>query len=370
MKRSKTNEQLPTRALQVTINNTEAGAQPTPVGVVSSAPPLGVLQTWTTWSLNPGPALATSSFLQPQPQFTSAPTNQTWASSWNPQTGTYALVQQFPQVPQMSTGMMATNWPQMQPVPGTGQPSFHPIPVHNTQQVLPTPQPLQQIPQGSPAPNALPATSPMQPPQHLQPQSTIGSQSSVPVSPSVPVATQQADPQPHIIPPIILAMISSLQFHNLPGKTQCKISNHVGQSIKNKIWSYSYVDLGALLDSNTNPEDEEEYDLFPDRTNNCFSFKPSNKHASITSFSVWNQAFHVLIEITCVKWPHLCLPMVQYSHIISEQAGKFPFQQVCSYDKCFHHQLVQDPSQPWNLIDNQIWSHKLHGHYNTGHDKQ
>ena len=34
----KTNEQLPTRALQVTINNTEAGAQPTPVGVVLSAP--------------------------------------------------------------------------------------------------------------------------------------------------------------------------------------------------------------------------------------------------------------------------------------------------------------------------------------------
>ena len=98
-----------------------------------------------------------------------------------------------------------------------------------------------------------------------------------------------------------------LQFHNLPGKTQCKISNHVWQAIKNKIWSYSYVDLGALLDSNTNPEDEEEYDLFPDRTNNCISFKPSNKHASITSFSAWNQAFHVLIEITCAHgavFPH------------------------------------------------------------------
>ena len=284
----KTNQQSPTRALQVTINNSEVGAQPTPVGVVSSAPPSGVLQTQTTWSLNPGPALATSSFLQPQPQFTSALTNQTWASSWNPQTGTYASVPQFPQVPWMSTGMTAMNWPQMQPLPGMGQPSFHSILVHNTQQVLPTPQPLQQIPQGMPAPNAVPATSPLQPPQQMQPQSTTGGQSSAPVSPSVLVTTQQADLQPHIIPPIMPGVIPSLQFHNLPGKIQCKISNHVGQAIKNKIWSYSYVDLGALLDSNTNPEDEEEYDLFPDRTNNCISFKPSNKHASITSFSAWN----------------------------------------------------------------------------------
>ena len=103
VKRSrKTNKQSPTRALQVTINNTDAGAQPTPVGVVSSAPPSGVLQTQTTWSPNPGPALATSLFLQPQPQFTSALTSQTWAPSWNPQTGSYALVQQFPQVPWMS----------------------------------------------------------------------------------------------------------------------------------------------------------------------------------------------------------------------------------------------------------------------------
>ena len=117
-------------------------------------------------------------------------------------------------------GMMAMNWPQMQPVPCTGQPSFHPILVHNTQQVLPTPQPLQQIPQGSPVPNAVPATLSLQPPQHLQPQSTIGSQSSVPVSPSVLVTTQQADPQLHIIPLIMPGVMPSLQFHNLPASLQ------------------------------------------------------------------------------------------------------------------------------------------------------
>ena len=128
-----------------------------------------MLKTPTTWSLNLGPTLPISSFLQPQPQFTSALTNQTWASSWNPQTRTYTLVQQFPQVPWMFTGMTAMNWLQMQPAPSTGQPSFHPILVHNTQQVLPTPQPLQQIPQGLPVPNAAPATSSLQPPQHLQP---------------------------------------------------------------------------------------------------------------------------------------------------------------------------------------------------------
>ena len=109
--------------------------------------------------------------------------------------------------------------------------------------------------------------------------------------------------QQNRIPPILPGVLPNLQFHNLPGKIHTRISDHGGQTTKNKIWSYSYIDLGTLLDNNNNPDDEEAYDLFPDRTNNCISFKPSNKHASITSFSAWNNTFHVLIEIMAVKWP-------------------------------------------------------------------
>ena len=53
--------------------------------------------------------------------------------------------------------------------------------------------------------------------------------------------------------------------------------------------------------------------------------------------------------------------MIQYSHFINEQSGKFPFQQVYTYDKKFFHQLATNPLIPWNQIDNQLWSRELHG---------
>ena len=104
-----------------------------------------------------------------------------------------------------------------------------------------------------------------------------------------------------------------------------------------------YIDLGSLLDNYTNPDKEEQFNFFSNRLNQKISFKPTNKYAQITSFNAWNKAFHILIELISAKGPHLCLPMVQYMHIINKQAGKFPFNQVYSYDKRFHHQLAGDP---------------------------
>ena len=80
-----------------------------------------------------------------------------------------------------------------------------------------------------------------------------------------------------------------------------------------------YIDLGFLLDNNTNnPDEEEQFNFFPDHVNQRISFKPTNKHALINSFNSWNKAFRVLIDIMATKWNHLCLPMVKYMHIINE----------------------------------------------------
>ena len=98
------------------------------------------------------------------------------------------------------------------------------------------------------------------------------------------------------------------------------------QSVKNKVWAYSYIDLGALIDSN-NPDEQEQFDLLPDGQTNNITLQASNKHINITSFTLWNKAFRILIELTACRWHQLCLPMIQYSHFINEQSDKFPFQQ-------------------------------------------
>ena len=143
------------------------------------------------------------------------------------------------------------------------------------------------------------------------------------------------------------------------------ISSHVPLSIKIKVWSYAYMDLGTLLESTTNPDEEEEFDLIPDRNTNKIAIRLTTKHHNINTFSPWNKAFRVLTELLAIKWPNLCLPLVQYSHLINEQAGKFPFSQVYAYDKHFRHQVAADLLTPWNQIDKQLWSRELHGQHPT-----
>ena len=147
----------------------------------------------------------------------------------------------------------------------------------------------------------------------------------------------------------------------MPGKHLNIISSHVPLSLKNKVWSYVYVDLGTLLESTTNP-DEEAFNLIPDKHQQNW---PTTKHHNINTFSAWNKAFRVLTELLAFKWPNLCLPLVHYFHLINEQAGKFPFSQVYAYDKYFRHQEVADLLTPWNQIDNQLWSRELHGQHPT-----
>ena len=121
-------------------------------------------------------------------------------------------------------------------------------------------------------------------------------------------------------------ILPQLQSTNMPGKKLNIISAHIPLSIKSKVWSCTYVNLGTLLESTTNnPDEEEEYDFFPDCSSNKISFRPTTKHHTINTFSAWNKAFRVLTELLAIEWPQLCLPLIQYTHLINEQAGKFPF---------------------------------------------
>ena len=175
----------------------------------------------------------------------------------------------------------------------------------------------------------------------------------VPLQQSLGVANQTAQHQPtsetsaqQNIPLVMPGMIQQLQSTNMPSKLINIISAHVPLSVENKVWAYAYVDLGTLLESTNNPDEEEKSDFFPDCSCNKIPFRPTIKHQSINTFSAWNKAFRVLTELLAIKWPHLCLPLTQYSLLINEQAGKFSFAQVYGYNKRFRRQIVTDPSTP------------------------
>ena len=75
------------------------------------------------------------------------------------------------------------------------------------------------------------------------------------------------------------------------------------------------------------PEDSKSYEFAcSNSTNpNRLSLTASKLRGKIDSYVAWNKAFRVYIEIVALNLLDQCLPMVQYSANINDNASKFPF---------------------------------------------
>ena len=60
-----------------------------------------------------------------------------------------------------------------------------------------------------------------------------------------------------------------------------------------------------------------------------------------------NKAFHMFIEIYCLKYPNL----LQYVNLLKNLADKFPFSHVYTHNKEFRLEMEQAPNTTWNVID-------------------
>ena len=146
-------------------------------------------------------------------------------------------------------------------------------------------------------------------------------------------------------------LLNALDFHTAPGKMPEPIlSIHVSTSIKEKIWVGQYIDLAYLLETQLVPEDDKAYEF------SCPNNNIDKLSSTTASYTSWNKAFRVLIEIVALKWPDQCLPMVQYATDLCNNIGKFPFQVSNNYDVKFRLEKQSHPNLPWNEIDNKLWT--------------
>ena len=134
------------------------------------------------------------------------------------------------------------------------------------------------------------------------------------------------------------------------------LARHVKDEVKRKIWANSYIDLSDLLD-----KDKDDQPLHVTQSNNDLLTFKKTKLNKVDGWAMWNKAFHILIEIYCLKLPSKCINLVQYTDILNNLAGKFPFAQVYIYNKDFRQQMEEQPDMPWHRIDQQLWSISLHG---------
>ena len=154
-------------------------------------------------------------------------------------------------------------------------------------------------------------------------------------------------------------LVNALAVSAVPGiMGQPYLSLHVANYIKKHICMGQFIDLAYLLETQLVPEDSKSYKFAcSNSTNpNRLSLTASKPRGKVDSNAAWNKAFRVYIEIVAIKWPDQCLPMVQYSADINDNAGKFPFRTTYNYDIEFRLRCQAKPSLPWNEIDNRLWS--------------
>ena len=97
-----------------------------------------------------------------------------------------------------------------------------------------------------------------------------------------------------------------------------------------------YINLAYLLETQPVPEDDKAYEFSCSNNNtNKLSLTTAKPKAKVDSYTSWNKAFRVFIEIVAPKWPDQCLSMVQYAAELCNNIGKFPFQVSYNYDVKF-----------------------------------
>ena len=129
------------------------------------------------------------------------------------------------------------------------------------------------------------------------------------------------------------------------------LAKHVPDNIKRCIWANKYVDFHYLIESD--PTEEIVYQ-FVASPNNAVTLKPAKPKCKLDGWVAWNKAFCMFTEIYCMKYPDRSIKLLQYSGRLNNLAGKFPFDQVCAYDKEFRVDLEWFPDKPWDQIDQQL----------------
>ena len=116
-----------------------------------------------------------------------------------------------------------------------------------------------------------------------------------------------------------------------------------------------------MLETQPVPEDDKAYEFSCSNNNtNKLSLTTAKPKAKVDSYTSWNKAFRVLIEIVALKSPDQCLPIVKYAAELCNNIGKFPLQVSYNYDVKFRLKKQSCLCLPWNEIDNKTMDEMFH----------
>ena len=132
------------------------------------------------------------------------------------------------------------------------------------------------------------------------------------------------------------------------------IGVHVDPNLQQKICRGEYIDFACLLPKKKF-SDEQRMELI-NRGGQSFFVSVSDNGNGITSFSKWEQAFRIFMNIYTRRYPERATELVQYNHIIFTASSSYIWENVYMYDKEFRAHMSRFPGHSWAIILQQAWT--------------
>ena len=122
------------------------------------------------------------------------------------------------------------------------------------------------------------------------------------------------------------------------------VASHVDETIKQKIVNHEYVDFSKLLRwDRTNYGDDEDGQgqrmLMVNKGGMSYWILAFDKSSSINSFTRWDQAFRIFLDVYTSRFPERTSELIQYGHIIQTASYSFIWENVYLYDREFQRHM-------------------------------
>ena len=132
---------------------------------------------------------------------------------------------------------------------------------------------------------------------------------------------------------------------------------HLPLKVKEKIWSFQYLDFTELLPDASKPAPSPI--VFFRNADDDIIFDAKTKEKRIHSPQVLLQAFSTYAAILSVKFPNHSPELYQYMVDILNLANLHNWELVAAYDASFRMEIQENPAKSWAALDNVIFSHEI-----------
>ena len=125
------------------------------------------------------------------------------------------------------------------------------------------------------------------------------------------------------------------------------VASHLDETMHLKITNHEYVDFFKLLQRDHTFKEDQQRMMMINKGGMSFWVPVNDKSTNISSFSKWDQAFCMFLDLYSGKYPERTSELIQNSHIIQTVSYSYAWENVYQYDREFFRHIERHPTCSW-----------------------